>query len=260
VFAQPNKDSPHAQPLPATLPSHLGLDLSVHHFTLDEALDTPYLLNVTVTSADPALPLASLIHQPVSFTITPPSLNPLPSFPGLPSPPADPALQRVWHGLVCEAWREDCNVQETRYRFAIGPRLSLLADGCTCRLFQNSTVQQVIGAVLQQHGFAASEVRFQLTSPLPTHAHLTQWRESDLQFISRLAAERACFTSLWWRRPTRSCCCLAIIWSTTVAGGCWIFRCGRPVGCGMTTTRLSSNGRFTIAACCTACAVPISTI
>lgn len=180
-------------PYQLRFPSHLGLDLSVHHFTLDEALDTPYLLNVTVTSADPALPLASLIHQPVSFTITPPSLNPLPSFPGLPSPPADPALQRVWHGLVCEAWREDCNVQETRYRFAIGPRLSLLADGCTCRLFQNSTVQQVIGAVLQQHGFAASEVRFQLTSPLPTHAHLTQWRESDLQFISRLAAEAGLF-------------------------------------------------------------------
>jgi hypothetical protein len=85
--------------------------------------------------------------QPVSFTITPPSLNPLPSFPGLPSPPANPALQRVWHGLVCEAWREDSNVQETRYRFAIGPRLCLLADGATCRLFQNSTVQQVIGGV-----------------------------------------------------------------------------------------------------------------
>ena len=174
-------------------PSHLGLDLSVHHFTLDEALDTPYLLNVTVTSPNPALPLASLIHQPVSFTITPPSRNPLPAFPGLPSPPANPALQRVWHGLVCEAWREDSNVQETRYRFAIGPRLCLLAQGSTCRLFQNSTVQQVITAVLQQHGFAASEVRFQLTAPLPTHAHLTQWRESDLQFISRLAAEAGLF-------------------------------------------------------------------
>jgi uncharacterized protein involved in type VI secretion and phage assembly len=48
-------------------------------------------------------------------------------------------------------------------------------------------------AVLQQHGFAASEVRFQLTAPLPTHAHLTQWRESDLQFISRLAAEAGLF-------------------------------------------------------------------
>lgn len=247
-------------PYQLRFPSHLGLDLSVHHFTLDEALDTPYLLNVTVTSPDPALPLASLIHQPVSFTISPPPLNPLPSFPGLPSPPADPALQRVWHGVVCEAWREDSNVQQTRYRFAIGPRLSLLAQGSTCRLFQNNTVQQVITALLQQHGFAASAVRFQLTAPLPTHAHLTQWRESDLQFISRLAAEAGLFYQFVVEEAGKEVLLFGDNLEHYGRGRLLDIPLRAAGGCARMTARPSSSGRFTIAACCTACAAPISTI
>ncbi|WP_159877384.1 type VI secretion system Vgr family protein [Aquitalea denitrificans] len=179
-------------PYQLAFPDRLGLDLSVFAFTLDEALDTPFLLEVSVTSPQADLPLACLIHQPVTFTITPPQANPLPLIPGL-TPPPTPDHTRRWQGLVRAASRLHTNQQETRYRFRIGPPLAALADGRHTRLFQQQSIPAVIAAVLQQHGLAGSALQLDLTADYPLFEHITQYRESDLDFIQRLAADAGLF-------------------------------------------------------------------
>ncbi|WP_159875363.1 type VI secretion system Vgr family protein [Aquitalea denitrificans] len=179
-------------PYQLAFPDRLGLDLSVFAFTLDEALDTPFLLEVSVTSPQADLPLACLIHQPVAFTITPPQANPLPLIPGL-TPPPTPDHTRRWQGLVRAASRLHTNQQETRYRFRIGPPLAALADGRHTRLFQQQSIPAVIAAVLQQHGLAGSALQLDLTADYPLFEHITQYRESDLDFIQRLAADAGLF-------------------------------------------------------------------
>jgi type VI secretion system secreted protein VgrG len=95
--------------------------------------------------------------------------------------------------VVRQVSRGRSNREETLYHFDIGPRLSRLADGCTTRLFQNSSIPQVIESVLRQQELSGADFSFQLTGKQATHAHLTQWRESDLQFITRLAAYAGLF-------------------------------------------------------------------
>jgi len=180
-------------PYQLSFPDRFGLALSVLEFSLTEALDTPYLLSVAVTCDNPHLPLATLIHQPVRFSITP-QTTPLPwHIPGLALPAGITAQARCWHGVVRQARRERSSREETLYAFDIGPRLACLADGCTTRLFQNNSIPQVIEALLRQHGLSGADFQFQFTTDPPCHEHLTQWRESDLQFIQRLAAHAGLF-------------------------------------------------------------------
>ena len=180
-------------PYQLAFPARLGLTLSVREFSLSEALDTPYQLTVAITCPDADLPLATLIDQPVSFTITPAVLSPDLAIPGLDILASQAGLSRSWHGVVRQASRGRSNHEETRYTFVIGPRLARLADGCTTRLFQNSSIPQVIESVLRQQDLSGADFSFQLTGNQATHAHLTQWRESDLQFIQRLAATAGIF-------------------------------------------------------------------
>ncbi|WP_159876013.1 MULTISPECIES: hypothetical protein [Aquitalea] len=101
-------------PYQHSFPDRQGLAISVHSFTLDEALDTPYLRRFTVVRPGCALALVTLIDRSISFIITSPPSHPLPVLSGMTSPSADPAQQHCWHGMV----RKDHNLQETRYRFS----------------------------------------------------------------------------------------------------------------------------------------------
>ena len=180
-------------PYQLTFPSRFQLAPSVHSFQLEEALDTPYHLSVAVTLPERDLPLAPLIGQPVTFTLTPQSTAPPLAIPGIAPLLGDLAGQRSWHGVVRQAQRGRSSREETLYTFDIGPRLALLQDSRTTRLFQNMTVAQVMEALLRQHGLDGSDFRFTLTGAQAVYEHLTQFRETDLAFLSRLAAHAGIF-------------------------------------------------------------------
>ncbi|WP_165494231.1 type VI secretion system Vgr family protein [Aquitalea sp. USM4] len=180
-------------PYQLTFPTRFQLTPSVHSFQLEEALDSPYHLSVAVTLPDRDLPLAPLIGQPVTFTLTPQSTAPPLRIPGIPPLPDAQAGQRSWHGVVRQAQRGRSSREETLYTFDIGPRLALLQDSRTTRLFQNMTVAQVMEALLRQHGLDGSDFRFTLTGAQAVYEHLTQFRETDLAFLSRLAAQAGIF-------------------------------------------------------------------
>ncbi|RFQ09732.1 type VI secretion system tip protein VgrG, partial [Pseudomonas sp. ATCC 13867] len=58
------------------------------------------------------------------------------------------------------------------------------------RIFQQLSVPQIIGKVLEEHGILADAYRFQLGPTVyPKRDYCTQYDESDLHFIQRLCEE-----------------------------------------------------------------------
>ncbi|NWK80086.1 type VI secretion system Vgr family protein [Aquitalea sp. LB_tupeE] len=180
-------------PYQLTFPTRFQLAPSVHSFQLEEALDSPYHLSVAVTLPERDLPLAPLIGQPVTFTLTPQATAPPLAIPGLAPLVSELAGLRSWHGVIRHGARGRSTREETLYTFDIGPRLALLQDSRTTRLFQNMTVAQVIEALLRKHGLDGSDFRFNLTGAQASYEHLTQFRETDLAFLTRLAAHVGIF-------------------------------------------------------------------
>lgn len=70
------------------------------------------------------------------------------------------------------------------YRVVLVPWLWLLSRTTNCRIFQDMSVPDILKQVFRDHGFADFEES--LTSAYPVREYLVQYRESDLNFVSRL--------------------------------------------------------------------------
>ncbi|WP_159877276.1 type VI secretion system Vgr family protein [Aquitalea denitrificans] len=180
-------------PYQLAFPSRFKLALSVYEFHIEEALDRPYQLTISVTMAERDLALARLIGQPVTFTIAPQLSTPALAIPGLATLQTNPEGERCWHGVIRHAQRGRSTAEETLYTFEISPRIALLEDGQTTRLFQNATVAQVIEALLRKHALDGTDFSFNLTGVQASYEHITQFRETDLAFLSRIAAHAGIF-------------------------------------------------------------------
>ena len=73
------------------------------------------------------------------------------------------------------------------FRATFSPRLWLLKKTTDVRVYQNKSVPTVVKAVLREHGIQFSE---RLSETYPKWDYLTQYRESDFAFVSRIM-ERA---------------------------------------------------------------------
>ena len=79
------------------------------------------------------------------------------------------------------------------YRARIAPRLWTLGLSRNSRIFQEMTVPDIVDAVLAEHGIDRS---FRTVREYPARAYCVQYEESDLAFISRIAAEEGIFFHL----------------------------------------------------------------
>ena len=73
-----------------------------------------------------------------------------------------------------------------RYRLHLEPALALLALRRDSRIFQNSTAQDIVTEVLAAYPHV--RFAFDVTQTLARRALCTQYRESDLEFFTRLLA------------------------------------------------------------------------
>ena len=73
------------------------------------------------------------------------------------------------------------------FRATLSPRLWLLKKTTDVRIYQKKTVPDVVKEVLREHGIQFSE---RLSETYPKWDYLTQYRESDFAFVSRIM-ERA---------------------------------------------------------------------
>ncbi|MCI0694179.1 type VI secretion system tip protein VgrG [candidate division KSB1 bacterium] len=90
------------------------------------------------------------------------------------------------HGLIVDFQQGGRTADWVAYRAALVPRLWLLALNYQSRVFQNMTVEEIITQILKDAGFASDDFRFSLKASYKPREYCVQYRETDLNFISRL--------------------------------------------------------------------------
>ena len=162
--------------------------LSVKSFTASEAANTAYRVEITATSTDSSLPLSSYLNQRAAFEIRPQE-DVLSEVAAAFSAGSDESPAKQWQGIVTSCEKLSVSKDETVYRFVLEPRFAALKHFQSSRLFQNQTVPDIVAAVFKHHGFSGVDYRFQKSRSYTVREYVTQYLESDFDFINRLCEE-----------------------------------------------------------------------
>lgn len=159
---------------PAGLSIEIDSDehFDVREFTLEDAISSPFQVDVVAMSDNPAVDFEELVGRDASFHI---ELNT-----GL-HPDQGP---RSWTGLVSEIHQigaEDEGL--SAYSITIVPRLWLLSQRTNCRVFQQMTDLDIALALLKEWEI---DPVLEVTRPLKTRKYRVQYHESDQTFLSRV--------------------------------------------------------------------------
>ncbi|EGU7152026.1 type VI secretion system tip protein VgrG [Salmonella enterica] len=99
------------------------------------------------------------------------------------------------HGVVTRLEWLSTTRDQSLYRLTLSSRLALLEHTRQCAVFQNQSVPEVVEQVLRKHGLEGPDFEFRLERTYPPRELITQWRETDLEFIQRILAE----VGIYWR-------------------------------------------------------------
>ncbi|MES0299305.1 type VI secretion system Vgr family protein [Citrobacter sedlakii] len=99
------------------------------------------------------------------------------------------------HGIVTRLEWLSTSKDQSHYRLTLSSRLALPGNTRQCAVFQNQSVPEVVEQVLRKHGLEGADFEFRLERTYPPRELITQWRETDLQFIRRILSE----VGIYWR-------------------------------------------------------------
>ncbi|MCH9681769.1 MAG: type VI secretion system tip protein VgrG [Deltaproteobacteria bacterium] len=146
---------------------------AVRSVTLDEALHTPYALQIHAVAGTTDFDLDELIGARLHFEL------------------ARREHARIMHGVVQRAELVGDHGDGTRVVLHAGPALALLGHSRRSRVFQDATVVEIVREVaeplLARYGSAV--VCDRLTSAYMPRDYCVQYRESDLEFLLRILSE-----------------------------------------------------------------------
>ncbi|HCI4545517.1 TPA: type VI secretion system tip protein VgrG [Klebsiella quasipneumoniae subsp. quasipneumoniae] len=99
------------------------------------------------------------------------------------------------HGIITHLKWLSTTADQSHYLVVLSARLTLLQRTRQCRVYQNLSVPEVVEQVLRGHGLEGPDFDFRLERTYPPRELMTQWRETDLQFIQRILSE----VGIYWR-------------------------------------------------------------
>ncbi|MGP9644662.1 MULTISPECIES: type VI secretion system Vgr family protein [unclassified Halomonas] len=149
-------------------------DIAVIDFTHREALSQPFELVLNLASRDGRLDAAELLDREATLTVW-----------------QDGEALRHVHGIVSEFGRGDRGHRRTFYSLVLRPALWRLSLRHNSRVFQKVDPLTIINTLCDERGI--TDVAFAVTRELPEREYCVQYRETDLAFIERLAAEEGLF-------------------------------------------------------------------
>ncbi|NYE64234.1 type VI secretion system VgrG family protein [Duganella sp. 1224] len=164
------------------LSTPLGTDtLLAEVARVEEGLSRGFVLRVEALSTDAAIPLKSLLGQPVLLELL-----------------TTAEARRPFHGYVTSAQLSGANGGFARYQLTVEPWTAFLGMGRDSRVFQDMSVLDIIDAVCasyQGQGKLAPSLRFEVRdrAAYPLRSLTTQYQESDLAFITRLMEDEGLF-------------------------------------------------------------------
>ncbi|SDM16954.1 type VI secretion system secreted protein VgrG [Modicisalibacter muralis] len=145
-------------------------DLAVVDFEGTESLSAPFELRVAFASRRHDLAPNDWLDHEVDLTVW-----------------QDGVALRRFHGIVAEFAQGDRGHRRTHYSILVRPALWRLSLRHNSRIFQRVSPQTIINTLLAERGIR--EVAFALSREPAEREYCVQYRETDLAFIERLAAE-----------------------------------------------------------------------
>lgn len=172
-----------------TQPLHLEIatlasPLSVFEFTLTEAMNTPFLADITVTSLDKHIDGAACVGRPATFTID--EHASVPSVPGL----IDPVLHtaRTVHGIVTQWTRIKTTRDEATYQLHLKPRFALLESIHDSAVFLDRSLRELLtDAIVDRNLFESYDVEFALEGLDYKFEQTLMYEETVANFVDRHA-------------------------------------------------------------------------
>ncbi|PWD63986.1 type VI secretion system tip protein VgrG [Pectobacterium versatile] len=147
---------------------------SVVDFQLSEALNQPFALSLNLASPLPGIDFGAVLDQPCELLVW-----------------YEGELQRRVNGIISAFAQGDTGFRRTRYQAEVRPALWRLGLRTNARIFQAQKPEAIIGALLEEAGI--TDYAFALRNEHAVREYCVQYRESDLAFITRLAAEEGMY-------------------------------------------------------------------
>jgi type VI secretion system secreted protein VgrG len=94
---------------------------------------------------------------------------------------------KIWSLQQCSATEQDM----LAYEAELVPTLRLLALQRKCRIFHKATVRTIVSSIFESNSL--KDYEFDLQGDLPMRDYCVQYRETDLNFVSRLLEEEGIF-------------------------------------------------------------------
>jgi type VI secretion system secreted protein VgrG len=152
--------------------SPLGRDaLLLTSFGVTEEISRPYALQVELLSEKPDLDPKKLVGQPVSLAVE-----------------LIGGGTRHFHGICSRVSQGGRQELLTEYRVEVVPKLWLFSHMRDNRIFQNLTVPEIVQQVLK-----GIDLKLQLLKSYPKREYCVQYRETNLDFVSRLLEDEGIF-------------------------------------------------------------------
>ncbi|WP_233977233.1 type VI secretion system Vgr family protein [Pectobacterium versatile] len=147
---------------------------AVVDFQLSEALNQPFALSLNLASALPGIDFGAVLDQPCALLVW-----------------YEGELQRRVSGIISAFAQGDTGFRRTRYQAEVRPALWRLGLRTNARIFQAQKPEAIIGALLEEAGI--TDYAFALRHDHAPREYCVQYRESDLAFVTRLAAEEGMY-------------------------------------------------------------------
>ncbi|MCW7538029.1 type VI secretion system tip protein VgrG [Aquabacterium sp. A7-Y] len=138
--------------------------------SIREAVNQPFEIVIDALSTSAYLDPATLVGEQISLQLQ-----------------RGDGSYRPWHGYVLQAARLDSDGGAARYRFVTAPWLSFLGLRRDSFVFQDKTALDIVEEVFKD--YPQAHYRIEATEALRRRSLCIQYRESDLDFVTRLLAE-----------------------------------------------------------------------
>lgn len=167
-------DSPSGLQFTLTIDGLTADKLVLIDFTGDEGLSSLYKYQINLASRDETINAQQTVDRHACLAIY-----------------QDGELQHQVSGIVSQFTKGDSGHHFTRYQLTLVPAAARLALRHNSRIFQQQSVADIISIILQE--MQIDDYGFSLSRSLSKREYCVQYRETDLEFIERLAAEEGIF-------------------------------------------------------------------
>ncbi|MFT4929695.1 MAG: type VI secretion system secreted protein VgrG [Phenylobacterium sp.] len=164
------------------------LEFSVLRLRGHEGISETFEFQLELVSEDPEVTFDDVVGQSCVMTILSPNHTE-----GEEGYEDADEHERFIHGIVSHFEIGDEGSRFTTYHAVVVPKIWALKHRHNCRIFQQKSVIDIVSTLLDELGLAGDEYRVDCSGSYEPYVYCVQYRESELNFISRLLEAEGIF-------------------------------------------------------------------